>query len=211
MCLGVGLFLDVFPKSQWAFSLYICHSAFSSGVWSSILVSIPLGFCCLLSPSYVPLHVLSYILTILSFVVSKSLSFSSRICESFPSLFSVCLNQVSPGSFLFATSKVGFNCAAEFLGFCLGFGFSSSSFFPASPISQRPCLLRSFSVCHAHSVTRCPWLLLSPGDGLWILVTETVWPAKPKIFTVRHFAKENFFADPSTSTTAGFPSQLRAG
>lgn len=40
---------------------------------------------------------------------------------------------------------------------------------------------------------------------------ETVWPAKPKIFTVRHFAKENFFAGPSTSTTAGFPSQLQAG
>lgn len=161
----------------------MCWSAFSSEVRSLFIVSILLGFCCLLAPSYVTLH----ILTILSFVFILypvlSFSFSSRICKSFPSSFSLCPNQVSPGSLLLTASEMDFDCATEFFGLGLGFSSSSSSsvshslyhpmaslaqagfpFCLSSPTLQKPCLFRSFLVCPTSSVTCCPWLLSCPSS-----------------------------------------------
>lgn len=107
-----------------------------------------------------------------------SLSFSPRICESFPSSFSLRPNQVSPGSLLLTASEVGFDCAIEFFGLGLGVSSSSSSsvshslyhpmaslaqagfpFWLSSPTLQKLSLFRSFLVCPASSVTCCPWLL----------------------------------------------------
>lgn len=170
MCLDVGLF-----SQRDLSSCCICRSVFSSGVLSSILVSIPFVLCCTSLPivCHLSTFFLSYMLIIFS------LSFSSKYCESFSNLFSLFLNQFSTVSFLFTASKVDFNCATRFLGFGFSGSFSPASPFLdhhtvssaqpslplwlSSPISWRLCF-RIFLVCHARLVTHCLWLFSGCSD-----------------------------------------------
>lgn len=47
----------------------------------------------------------------------------------------------------------------------------------------------SLELSHAHSFTYCTWLL-SQAMEIWLIMTETVWPAKPKTFAFWSFLEK---------------------
>ena len=128
------------------------------------------------------------------------------LCMRISTIHSMFLNPSPTVLFFLIASKVNSHCAAGLLGL----GFSSSSFSHVSPFLHHhvafsacppfPCIffssyfieavfleyLKSDTPIQLHVAYGCFWAMAT----VRIVVTETVWPTKPKIFTVWHFAKK---------------------
>lgn len=201
MCLSL-----FFPEIKFILS-FICRLAFSLrsshfGSLSLVLISVLFGFCC----SF--LSGLCHLSTspLLSLLFSLSQFLCLYFCENLSTIHSMFLNPFPTLLLFLIASKVDFHCAPGLLG--LGFSSSSSH---VSPFSYHhvafwawPCLpsslfflsaswrlcfleyLKSDTPIQVHIAYGCFWAMAT----VHIVVTETVWPTKPKIFTVWHFAKK---------------------